>query len=124
MKVYRGNAAKIAVALTQADDTPFDPTLNADIRWSMSTTASGESLVRKSLTSGINIVAGGVEIELAGADTNFDPGVYYHELRVVDVSDVETALTGAFVIKRAINEDEISEVQAALVSFAPKVVLA
>ena len=105
VKVYRGNSASLSIAVTQADGTPYDPSMNAQFRYRMAKTShalDGESLARKSLGDGIANVAGGVTITIDPADTDFNPGVYYHELRVEDGADVSTAMIGAFVIKPAV----------------------
>lgn len=104
VKVYRGNSAAISVAVTQADGTEYDPTLGVQFRYRVALTShadDNESLVRKSLGLGISSITGGVTIVLNPEDTDFDPGVYYHELKVWDSGDVSTALVGAFVIKKS-----------------------
>ena len=105
VKIYRGNTVSLSVAVTQADGSAYDPTLGAQFRYRVAKTSHAtddEAMVRKALNDGIASVTGGVTITLGPDDTNFDPGVYYHELRVADGNDVSTAMIGAFVIKPAV----------------------
>src|SRR5574340_899717 len=70
------------------------------IRWVLrKEAASGTALLTKTTASGITItngVAGLCSIALADTDTDdIDPGVYYHEMSVVDtLGNVSTVLTG------------------------------
>lgn len=108
VKVNRGDTVLLFVALTQADGTPFDPTINAVMRWRLSRTShtpEDKSLVRKSIGDGIEVVTSpvkGCNITLEAGDTDFFPGLYYHELKVWDVGDVTTAMTGTFIIRRVL----------------------
>src|SRR5882724_11457611 len=113
VKVNRGDTALLFVALTQADGTPFDPSINAVIKWRLartSHTSENMALVRKSLGSGIATVTSpikGVNITLKAEDTDFFPSLYYHELKVWDGVDVFTAMTGTFIIKRVIGMGDL-----------------
>src|SRR6267154_1853527 len=105
VKVYRANSASISVAVTHADGTPYDPTLNAQFRYRVAMTShadDSEAMVQKSLGAGIVSITGGVAITINPEDSDFDPGVYYHELQVIDGVDKSTAMTGAFVVKKAV----------------------
>lgn len=103
VKVRRGDTALLAIALTAADNTPYNPSGGALIKWRLAPTShatDAEAMALKELsTGGIVVVAGGVEITLNSADTNFQPDIYYHELKVLDAGDVDTTCCGAFVIK-------------------------
>ena len=105
-KVYRGNSAVLSVMLTMADGSAYDPTIpNITMRWRLSRTShspESEALSRKSDSDGISIIAGGVEIVLNSEDTDFIPGVYYHELKIWDGEDVDTAMTGFAIISGSI----------------------
>lgn len=106
VKVFRGNTASLVVPITQADGTEYDPTLGAQFRYRVALTShanDSESLVRKSLGNGITSTPQGtVTILLNAEDTDFDPGIYYHELKVWDGVDVSTAFVGVFVVKKAV----------------------
>ena len=105
-KIYRGNSATLSVAVTQADGSPYDPTLNAIIRWRLAKTSSSDevdALARKSLVSGITLAPGGVNIVLDPVDTDYPPGVYYHELKIEDAGDVATSMTGFVIIKPSVS---------------------
>lgn len=108
VKVNRCDSAVLFIALTQSDGTPFDPTSNAVFKWRMvdtSHTPEAEAHIRKDISSGITVVTSpvkGVNVALTKDDTDFPPGIYYHELKVWDTNDVSTTTSGAFIIRRAI----------------------
>lgn len=108
VKINQGDTVTLFVALTQADGTPFDPSLNAVIKWRLLRNAYdgvSEALVKKDLGSGIVTVTTpvkGVNISLNVTDTNLPVRFYYHELKIWDVNDVTTAMTGLVIIKRAV----------------------
>ena len=117
VKIRRADTATLFVALTEADGEAFDPTLHVSIKWRMSRTShslESQALSRKELGTGIELASGGVNITLNASDTDYVPGIYYHELKVLDASDVDTAMTGAFVIKRSLPTGD---------SFTPEVVV-
>jgi len=107
-KINRGDSVTLFVALTQADGTPFDPTLEAVIKWRLLRNAydmESSALVRKDLGAGITIVTApikGVNISLSALDTNIFPRYYFHELKVFDGGDVTTAMSGLIILKRAV----------------------
>ena len=115
IKLYRGDSATLFVALTQADGTAFDPTLNAIIRWRLARTQHSPetaALVRKSLGDGIELATvdgvDGVNVTLSTADTDQVPGLYYHELKIWDDGDIATAMTGTCVVKRAVQMGDLA----------------
>jgi len=70
VKIYRGNTTVLAVAVTMADGTAFDPSLQVAIRWRLARnwhSPDTEVLVRKQLGAGIELITGGVAITLASA---------------------------------------------------------
>jgi len=103
--VYRGNTALVSIMLTTADGSPIDVSdPDLAIKWRLAGTfASDNDMVLKELnTGGITLTPDGVaSIALASTETDFDPGVYYHEMTITSSGDVDTALTGALVIKAA-----------------------
>lgn len=119
VKLYRANSALLSVAVTQADGSPYDPTLGAQFRYRVALTShadDSEAMVQKHFGAGIASITGGVAITLNPEDTDFDPGVYYHELQVTDGTDKSTAMVGAFVIKKAVRMgDTIHTLQGNLV---------
>lgn len=117
VKINQGDTVTLFVALTQADGTPFDPTINAVMKWRLLRNAYDdalEALVKKDLGTGITIVTApvkGVNIALNVVDTNLPVRFYHHELKIFDVNDVTTAMTGLVIIQRAVQmvkEDIIS----------------
>ena len=117
VKINQGDTVTLFVALTQADGTPFDPSINAVMKWRLLRNAYdnvSEALVRKDLGSGITVVTApikGVNIVLNVIDTNLPVRYYHHELKIWDVNDVTTAMTGLVIVKRAVQmvkEDMIS----------------
>ena len=108
-KINRGDSVTLFVALTQADGTPFDPSLNAVMKWRLLRNAYDTepgALVRKDLGSGITVVVApikGINISLSAIDTNlFAPRFYYHELKIWDGVDITTAMTGLIILKRSV----------------------
>lgn len=107
IEVYRGNSKTVFVALTAADGSPYNPSTASSIRWRVANSAmaaDAESLIEKDDTNGIVAVDGGINIVLSDADTDMLAGLYYHELKVYDVSldDISTAMTGTFIVKRSL----------------------
>jgi hypothetical protein len=102
-RVYRGDSCQIDVALTAADGTTFRIDAGTQLRWVMTRFPSDESkaAVVKTLNDGIGPIDGGVLISLSATDTDLPPGQYYHELKIFDVADVATAMTGTVVIQRS-----------------------
>jgi len=107
-KINRGDSVTLFVALTQADGSAFDPSLNAIMKWRMLRNAYDTeqgALVRKDLGAGITVVTApikGVNISLSAADTDLFPRYYYHELKIWDGADTTTAMTGLIILKRAV----------------------
>lgn len=104
--VFRGNSASLVVALTQADGTPYDPTLDVEIRYRAARSRyadESECVIRKESGAGVSDLGGGsISVDLEPSDSDIDPGVYYHELRIWDGTDVATALIGALIVKPAL----------------------
>jgi hypothetical protein len=113
VKVNRGDTVTLFVALTNADGTPFDPSVSVVMKWRLAKTShtpEDKALVRKSLGDGLTLVTEspkGVNIALSAGDTDFFPGLYYHELKIWDGNDVTTAMTGTFIIRRVIKMGDI-----------------
>lgn len=117
VKINQGDTVILFVALTQADGTPFDPSINAVMKWRLLRNAYddvSEALVRKDLGAGITVVTApikGVNIVLNVSDTNLPVRYYHHELKIWDSNDVTTAMQGLVIIRRAVQmvkEDIIS----------------
>lgn len=117
VKINQGDTVILFVALTQADGTPFDPSINAVMKWRLLRNAYddvSEALVRKDLGAGITVVTApikGVNIALNVSDTNLPVRYYHHELKIWDSNDVTTAMQGLVIIRRAVQmvkEDIIS----------------
>jgi len=108
VKINQGDTITLFVALTQADGSAYDPTINAVIKWRLLRNAYddvSEALVKKDLGAGITVVTApikGVNIALNIADTNLPVRFYYHELKIWDVNDVTTAMTGLIIIQHAV----------------------
>ena len=110
IKVNRRDTASIPVTLTQADGTPYDPTLGAVLKWRMAKTAHAietDTLVSKEIGTGLDVEFGLVTIEIEIADTDFPADIYYHELKVIDGNDVSTAFTGNFIIIQVLGMEPV-----------------
>jgi len=117
LSVYRGDSATIFVELFDAAGGPFDPTTAVAIRYRVATSphaVNSEALIAKDMANGISAAEGGVNITLDTTDTTLPPATYYHELKIYESSlgDVATAMTGSFVVRRALTMG--SEMQAQL----------
>jgi hypothetical protein len=104
-KVYRADTHVLQVDLTHADGSPFDPSINVQMRWRMTRNPADEddAVIRKALIGeegGITTTPTGVAINLSGPDTDLPLGCYAHYLIVADPPDVNTAMTGYAVIQR------------------------
>lgn len=103
VKIYRRDSARLTVTLTTSEDAPYAPAPGDEVRYRLARNASSieaESLVSKSLVSGITILAGVATIDLSETDTDLTPGIYYHELKIIDPpSDRATAMVGTVIIK-------------------------
>lgn len=119
VRLYRANSAAVAVTVTQADGTPY---AGAGVfRWRVALSPyalESEALVRKMSGDGIAFADGVATITLTSADTDLYPGLYYHELRVWDGSDVATVMTGAFVVKRSLQMGDNAAPAAASISLS------
>jgi hypothetical protein len=101
-KVYRANSLLLSVPLTMADGSPYDPSIDVEMKWRLTRTSASpeeEALSRKEIGSGITKVTGGIEIALNPEDTDFEPGIYYHELKIWDTGDVDSSMTGFAIIR-------------------------
>lgn len=109
VKIYRRDSARLTVTLTTAEDVPYEPAPGDEVCYRLArnaTTPEADALVSKSLVSGITILAGVATIDLSEDDTDLEPGLYYHELKIIDPpSDRSTAMIGTVVIKPSLNMD-------------------
>ena len=104
VKIYRGNSETLNIEITTITGNPYAPAAGDEVKYRLArnaTSPESESFVIKSLAAGnIVIVDGVATIELSAIDTDLAPGVYYHELKVIDPpDDVATAMTGTVIIK-------------------------
>lgn len=116
VKVYRRDTAQLNVTLRTADGSLYAPTINAQIKYRIarnSHTPEADSLVSKSLNNGLTVLNSIATIELSEADTDLEPGLYHHELKIVDGLDRSTAMTGIVKIKQSLDMDTNIPLQAA-----------
>lgn len=111
VKIYRGNNAQLKVTLTTADGDAYTPAPGDEVKYRLSRNSHSpedEAFVTKELNAGITILAGVATIELSQTDTDLEPGLYYHEVKVVDPPlERTTAMVGTVVIKSSLNMDLI-----------------
>lgn len=105
-EAYRGNTAQFKVTLTMEDGSPYNPAIDATIKYRISRnwhTPEAEALVSKSnaVGGGITIAGAIATIDLTGSDTDLEPGLYHHELKIVKSPDISTAMTGTVIIRKA-----------------------
>lgn len=104
--IYRGDTAMLAVTLTTEDGAPYSPGIGATLKYRISRdwhTPEAEALVSKTVGSGITVNGSIATINLLETDTDLEPGVYHHELKVILAPDVSTAMTGTVLIRKAMN---------------------
>ena len=107
LKVYRGDNAQVKVTLTTATGDVYVPAPGDEVKYRISRNADSpvaEYFVTKDLGSGITILAGVATIEITAAQTRaLEPGIYYHELKIVDPPlEVATAMVGNVIVKPAL----------------------
>ena len=97
-QIFRGESKELVV-----DTTGYDLTGAATIEWWMATSAfAEEAMARKDLTSGIVQGTSDLTISLDPADTDFVPGLYYHELKVTSPDGVQVIMIGNVVIRMSL----------------------
>lgn len=115
--VYRGDSALLEIQLTDANGDPFALTAGGTIKYRVAATShaeENEAFIRKELGKGVDLTNGVAEITLLSEDTDILPQDYYHELKIYDLGDVATAMTGNFKIRQALRMPQVKQVQAKL----------
>jgi hypothetical protein len=110
-KVFRGDSHTLHIDLTQADGTPYDPSLSAVLRWRLAVSPYADetdAMIRKSLGNGIAVAGSGVDITLNPEDTDIPIGLYYHELKVWEGTDVATTTIGNALIRPAVQMGDLA----------------
>jgi hypothetical protein len=105
----------LEISLTDANGDPFVLTAGGTLKYRVAPTAhSGEeeTLIRKELGAGVELFDGVAEINLLSEDTAINPGDYYHELKIFDLGDVATALTGNFKVRQALSMPQVRQISA------------
>jgi hypothetical protein len=104
--IRRGDTASIDVTLTDAAGEPYDVNgIGGELKYRIARnwhTPENEALVLKSLGNGITAAGNIATVEISEADSDLDPGVYYHELKIIKTPDVSTAMTGTVIIRKAL----------------------
>jgi hypothetical protein len=101
--MYIGESKVVFIALTNADGTPFNPA-GATMEWWLSRTVHSEKTIRKTLSSGLAVSPGGVNIILESEDTyDLKPEIWYHELKITMPSGLSVATVGAVHLRPALD---------------------
>jgi hypothetical protein len=103
--IYRGNTAILQVTLTDSDGDPYAPGGGAVVRYRISRNwydMEEAALVVKGLGTGITILAGVATIDITAEETELEPGLYYHELKITDGPDVSTSMVGTVIVKKSL----------------------
>jgi hypothetical protein len=107
VKIYRGDSAQLKVTLSTAAGDPYTPAPGDEVKYRISRNSDSplaEFFVSKELNAGITILASIATIDLTITDTDLEPGLYYHELKIVDPpSERATAMIGTVIIKPALD---------------------
>jgi hypothetical protein len=103
--VYAGDSQTVAVTLSDANGDPFTLSASGTVKYRVAQTShdSDDPEVAKELNGGVVMNGNVAEVTLLSTDTNLPNGIYYHELKVYDLGDVSTAMTGAFVVRNALS---------------------
>jgi hypothetical protein len=106
IEIYRGDSATIHVDLS-TEGAVFDPEVvpGLGIVWLLTKSAhadEAEALLRKDLTAGITMTTDGCDIGLTHQDTDLEPRLYYHELKIFNGAEVSTAMTGICTLRWAL----------------------
>lgn len=95
--MYIGETKTIFIKLTNEDGTEFDPA-GCTMEWWLAQTSHSDRILKKTLTLGLVLTTGGVNVILDSTDTyDLKPELYYHELKVylgtsgLSVSTIGTA---------------------------------
>jgi hypothetical protein len=111
--VYRGDSALLEISLTDANGDPFALTAGGTLKYRVAPTAHSsedESVIRKELGAGIDLFDGVAEITLLSDDTDhIVPEDYYHELKIYDLGDVATAMTGNFKVRQSLQMPQVRQ---------------
>jgi hypothetical protein len=110
--VYRGDSALLEIVLTDANGDPFALTAGGTIKYRVAPTAHAsedETVIRKELGAGVDLFEGVAEITLLSEDTDVIPQDYYHELKIYDLGDVATAMTGNFKVRQALKMPQVRQ---------------
>lgn len=115
--VYRGDSALLEIQLTDANGDPFALTAGGTLKYRVAPTAHAsedETLIRKELGAGIDLLDGVAEVTLLSEDTDIIPQDYYHELKIYDLGDVATSMTGNFKVRWALRMPQVRQAEAQL----------
>jgi hypothetical protein len=112
VKIYRGNNAQLKVTLTTAEGDEYAPSPGDEVKYRLTRNAHSpeeESFISKELDAGITIAGGIATIELSPTETDLDPGIYYHELKIVDPPlEKSTGMVGTVVIKPSLRMEAVT----------------
>ena len=105
--IYRGDNAQLKVTLLTATGDVYVAAPGDEVKYRLSRNSDSpvaEYFITKELGSGITILAGVATIEITAAQTRaLEPGLYYHELKIVDPPlEVATAMIGTVIIRPAL----------------------
>jgi hypothetical protein len=95
-----GDSKSVAVNIVNGSGVAQDVSSAAAVVYRMAESPSGEALISKSLSSGVEVSTSTVTITFAPLDTAELGGNYYHELEITDdVGNVYTVLTGHVLVE-------------------------
>lgn len=102
--VPQHDAVELYINVTDETGVAVDISTASEITWIVSASVDdvGANLISKTLTGGTLSLQtdSQILIPLESADTDLTPGVYYHELRIINaIADPATPLKGTFEIE-------------------------
>lgn len=103
VSVYRGDSTILTVTLEDSNGDAYAPQPGDTVLYRVarnSHSLDADAFITKTLNSGLTILAGVATIELSPTDTDLEPGLYHHMIRIVDPpSDRSTVMTGTFKVR-------------------------
>jgi hypothetical protein len=101
--MYAGESKTVFIAITNSDGSAFNP-VGATMEWWMAKTNHSAKTIAKTLSSGLALSTGGVNILLESDDTyDLKPEIYYHELKITMPSGLSVATVGAVHLRPALD---------------------
>ena len=105
-KIYRGDSAILEVTLNTEDGGNYVVAPGDALKYRIARNAhspENEAFVVKELDQGLTVLNSIATINLTSEDTDLEPGLYHHELKIIDPPiERATVMVGTVVIKASL----------------------